>query len=78
MNTTTPRPTPGDKVKEIGWAYPGSSEAKLFGYSKTGCYILSEGAWPEPLKAVAGCGHTSPLLVMGEWLDGEWSPHSMV
>jgi hypothetical protein len=65
-------------VKEIGWAYPGSDNAKLFGYSSTGCYVVRHGVWPGPLEAVAGCGHTSPLLVMGERLDGVWSPESMV
>lgn len=69
---------PGDRVKEIGWAYPTSENAVLFGYGKTGCYTLSEGYWPDPLMAVAGCGHTSPLLMLGERLEGEWSPHSMV
>jgi hypothetical protein len=65
-------------VKEIGWAYPSSETAERFGYSATGCYVLRHGVWPGPLEDVAGCGHTSPLLVMGERLDGVWSPESMV
>jgi len=74
---TTPQPNPGDTVKEIGWAYPSSETAALFGYSSTGCYVLRHGAWPGPLEDVAGCGGTSPLVVMGERLDGAWSPKSM-
>ena len=61
---------PGDTVKEIGWAYPSSETAELFGYSSTGCYVLRHGVWPGPLEAVAGCGGTSPLIVMGERLEG--------
>lgn len=72
-----PRPKTGDRVKAIGWAYPTSENAKLFGYAKTGCWTLSEGIWPKPLTAVAGCGHIPPLRVLGDRLEGVWSPYSM-
>lgn len=73
-----PDPKPGDRVKEIGWAYPHSPNAEEFGYGATGCYTLSEGVWPGPLTAVAGCGGVSPLIILGERLEGVWSPRSMV
>lgn len=77
LKPAQPAPKPGDRVKEIGWAYPTSENAVLFGYGKTGCWTLSEGVWPEPLKAVAGSCGTSPLICLGERLEGVWSPHSM-
>lgn len=72
-----PDPKPGDRVKEIGWAYPTSENAVLFGYGKTGCWTLSEGVWPEPLMPVAGSAGVSPLICLGERLEGVWSPRSM-
>ena len=78
MNTTPARPKPGDKVKEIGWAYPGSDNAKLFADPGQGCYTLSEGRWPGPLNVVAGGPGVSPLILLGEGLEGVWSPNSMV
>lgn len=56
-----PSPSPGDKVKEICWAFASSETSKLFGYSASGCYVLRHGVWPGPLEAVAGCGNTSPF-----------------
>jgi len=78
MTPATTPPNPGYSVKEIGWAYPSSETAALFGYSSADCYVLRHGVWPGPLEAVAGCVGTSPLIVMGERLDGVWSPKSMV
>ena len=69
---------PGDPVKEIGWAYPGSDNAALFGYPKEGCYVLRHGVWPGVLEPVAGSVGKSPLIALGERLDGEWTPGSML
>lgn len=68
----------GAKVKEIGWAYPSSDDAKLFGYAEKGCYVLRTGAWLGPMESIAGCAGVSPLILMGDTrIEGEWSPHSM-
>jgi len=69
--------TPGTRVKEIGWAYPSSDNAKLFGYGSTGCYILRAGTLPGPLDVVAGCADAAPLQNLAKRFLGDWTPESM-
>lgn len=71
-------PKPGDRVKEISRAAAGSPEAEMFGYPKEGCYILSEGIQGETLTPLAGSVGKSPLILLGERLNGEWTPGSMI
>lgn len=68
----------GAKVKEIGWAYPSSDDAKKFGYAARGCYVLNVGVWGEPLVAVLGDSNVSGLILQGEAREGTWTPYSLV
>ena len=71
-------PKSGDRVKEISRAAAGSPEAKMFGYPEEGCYVLSEGVQGQSLTPLAGSVGKSPLILLGERLDGEWTPGRMI
>ena len=68
-----------EKVKEIGWAYPTSTEAVRLGYGKTGCFVLSVGDWMHP-KAISASSCFEELEAIAEakkeykWSFFTWRP----
>lgn len=54
MTDTRPKPAPkpGDRVKEIGWAYPRNPNAEEFGYGA----MFDLGYWPTEATARAFAG----------------------
>lgn len=64
-------------VKTVEYAYPTSTNAGRFGFSRKGCYVVEQHYWPlrdEAFKPLAGFATRAEAVAHAQAMTLPWSP----